>query len=65
MHLRMTPGTKLRGHLRMTDRPKEQSPMSQVAEKTETGPPKATQIKDAAFKWDDPLDLERRYLRRL
>jgi len=35
--------------------------MSQVAEKTEkTGvsPPKAAAIKDAAFKWDDPLDFE-------
>ena len=32
--------------------------MSQVAEKTEKRAPKAAQIKDAAFKWDDPLDLE-------
>ena len=32
--------------------------MSQVAEKTEQRVPKAAQIKDAAFKWDDPLDLE-------
>jgi len=32
--------------------------MSQVAEKTENRAPKAAQIKDAAFKWDDPLDLE-------
>ena len=32
--------------------------MSQVAEKTEQRAPKAAQIKDAAFKWDDPLDLE-------
>jgi glutaryl-CoA dehydrogenase len=32
--------------------------MSQVAEKTEQRSPKAAQIKDAAFKWDDPLDLE-------
>jgi glutaryl-CoA dehydrogenase len=32
--------------------------MSQVAEKTEPRAPKAAQIKDAAFKWDDPLDLE-------
>jgi glutaryl-CoA dehydrogenase len=32
--------------------------MSQVAEKTEQRKPKAAQIKDAAFKWDDPLDLE-------
>jgi glutaryl-CoA dehydrogenase len=32
--------------------------MSQVAERTETRTPKAAQIKDAAFKWDDPLDLE-------
>src|ERR1700756_1234498 len=33
-------------------------PMSQVAEKTEARVPKAAQIKGAAFKWDDPLDLE-------
>jgi glutaryl-CoA dehydrogenase len=32
--------------------------MSQVAEKTEARAPKTAQIKDAAFKWDDPLDLE-------
>ena len=32
--------------------------MSQVAEKAEQRSPKAAQIKDAAFKWDDPLDLE-------
>jgi len=32
--------------------------MSQVAEKTEKRSVKAAQIKDAAFKWDDPLDLE-------
>jgi glutaryl-CoA dehydrogenase len=32
--------------------------MSQVAEKTEKRSPKTAQIKDAAFKWDDPLDLE-------
>jgi glutaryl-CoA dehydrogenase len=32
--------------------------MSQVAEKPETRSPKAAQIKDAAFQWDDPLDLE-------
>jgi hypothetical protein len=32
--------------------------MSQVAEKTEKRTPKTAQIKDAAFKWDDPLDLE-------
>ena len=32
--------------------------MSQVAEQTEKRAPKAAQIKDAAFKWDDPLDLE-------
>src|SRR6516162_10426708 len=32
--------------------------MSQVAEKTEKRAPKAAQIRDAAFKWDDPLDLE-------
>ena len=29
--------------------------MTQVAEKRE---PKSALIKDAAFKWDDPLDLE-------
>jgi glutaryl-CoA dehydrogenase len=32
--------------------------MSQVAEKTEKLQPKSALIKDAAFKWDDPLDLE-------
>jgi glutaryl-CoA dehydrogenase len=32
--------------------------MSQLAEKAEQREPKAAQIKDAAFKWDDPLDLE-------
>src|SRR5580700_11181612 len=32
--------------------------MSQLAEKTEKHAPKSAQIKDAAFKWDDPLDLE-------
>src|SRR5271170_2647101 len=32
--------------------------MSRVAEKTEKREPKAAPIKDAAFKWDDPLDLE-------
>jgi glutaryl-CoA dehydrogenase len=32
--------------------------MSQVAEKTEKRSSKAAQIKEAAFKWDDPLDLE-------
>jgi glutaryl-CoA dehydrogenase len=32
--------------------------MSQLAEKTEKLPPKSALIKDAAFKWDDPLDLE-------
>jgi len=32
--------------------------MSQVAENTEPRTPKAAQIKDASFKWDDPLDLE-------
>jgi glutaryl-CoA dehydrogenase len=32
--------------------------MSQVAEKTEKRAPKTAQIKDAAFQWDDPLDLE-------
>ena len=32
--------------------------MSQLAEKTEKHAPKGAQIKDAAFKWDDPLDLE-------
>src|SRR5271154_3670588 len=32
--------------------------MSQAAEKTEKREPKSALIKDAAFKWDDPLDLE-------
>jgi glutaryl-CoA dehydrogenase len=32
--------------------------MSQLAEKTEKHVPKSALIKDAAFKWDDPLDLE-------
>jgi glutaryl-CoA dehydrogenase len=32
--------------------------MSQLAEKTEARTPKSALIKDAAFKWDDPLDLE-------
>src|SRR5271155_3003562 len=32
--------------------------MSRVAEKTEKCQPKAAPIKDAAFKWDDPLELE-------
>jgi len=32
--------------------------MSQLAEKTEKLQPKSALIKDAAFKWDDPLDLE-------
>src|ERR1700683_3937971 len=32
--------------------------MSQVAEESETHQPKSALIKDAAFKWDDPLDLE-------
>src|ERR1700689_3824809 len=32
--------------------------MTQVAEKTQKSQPKRAQIKDAAFKWDDPLDLE-------
>ncbi len=32
--------------------------MSQVAEKTEPAMPKSAAIKDAAFQWDDPLDLE-------
>ncbi|HEX4407969.1 MAG TPA: acyl-CoA dehydrogenase [Xanthobacteraceae bacterium] len=32
--------------------------MSQLAEKAGNHPPKTTQIKDAAFQWDDPLDLE-------
>jgi glutaryl-CoA dehydrogenase len=43
--------------LKLAARPKE-PPMSQVAEKTEQRSPKTAQIKDAAFKWDDPLDLE-------
>src|SRR6202451_2383332 len=32
--------------------------MSQLAEKAEQREAKAVQIKDAAFKWEDPLDLE-------
>jgi glutaryl-CoA dehydrogenase len=32
--------------------------MSQVAEKADQQAPKSVQIKDAAFQWDDPLDLE-------
>ena len=32
--------------------------MSQLAEKVEQREPNSPQIKDAAFKWDDPLDLE-------
>jgi glutaryl-CoA dehydrogenase len=32
--------------------------MTQLAEKTEKLAPASAQIKDAAFKWDDPLDLE-------
>ena len=32
--------------------------MSQFAEKTEKHVPKSALIKDSAFKWDDPLDLE-------
>src|SRR5271155_300162 len=32
--------------------------MSQLGEKAEKREPKGVQIKDAAFKWDDPLDLE-------
>src|ERR1700693_4071072 len=32
--------------------------MTQVAEKTQKSQPKSAQIKDAAFQWDDPLDLE-------
>ncbi len=32
--------------------------MTQLAEKTSSQPPKSAQIKDALFKWDDPLDLE-------
>jgi glutaryl-CoA dehydrogenase len=32
--------------------------MSQVAEKVEQHQPKSALIKDAAFQWDDPLDLE-------
>jgi glutaryl-CoA dehydrogenase len=43
--------------LKLARDPRE-PPMSQVAEKTEKRAPKAAQIKDAAFKWDDPLDLE-------
>jgi len=32
--------------------------MSQAAERTETVTPKSASIKDAAFQWDDPLDLD-------
>src|ERR1700686_2680924 len=32
--------------------------MTQIAEKTQKSQPKSAQIKDAPFKWDDPLDLE-------
>src|SRR6202142_332697 len=32
--------------------------MSQLAEKAEQREAKAVQIKDAAFNWEDPLDLE-------
>jgi glutaryl-CoA dehydrogenase len=32
--------------------------MTQLAEKTEKREPKSALIKDAMFKWDDPLDLE-------
>ncbi len=32
--------------------------MSQLAEKVEEREPNSPRIKDAAFKWDDPLDLE-------
>jgi glutaryl-CoA dehydrogenase len=32
--------------------------MTQLAEKTENPQPKSASIRDAAFKWDDPLDLE-------
>jgi glutaryl-CoA dehydrogenase len=32
--------------------------MSVLAEKADKHTPKSAQIKDAAFKWDDPLDLE-------
>jgi glutaryl-CoA dehydrogenase len=32
--------------------------MAQLAEKSEQHEPKSLLIKDAAFKWDDPLDLE-------
>ena len=32
--------------------------MSQIAEKAEMQQPKSAMIRDAAFKWDDPLDLE-------
>jgi glutaryl-CoA dehydrogenase len=38
--------------------PAEEHTMSQLAEKTEQSQPKSALIKDAAFKWDDPLDLE-------
>src|ERR1700692_4163645 len=32
--------------------------MSQAAKRAKKREPKSAQIKDAAFKWDDPLDLE-------
>src|ERR1700685_3485859 len=32
--------------------------MTQLAEKADQREPKSALIKDAAFKWDDPLDLE-------
>ena len=32
--------------------------MAQIAEKTERHEPTSARIKDAAFQWDDPLDLE-------
>src|SRR6202162_2609764 len=38
--------------------PPGRNAMTQVAEKTQKSQPKSALIKDAAFKWDDPLDLE-------
>jgi len=32
--------------------------MAQIAEKTERHEPTSARIKEAAFQWDDPLDLE-------
>jgi glutaryl-CoA dehydrogenase len=40
------------------EEPAEETAMTQLAEKTEKHVPISALIKDAAFKWDDPLDLE-------